>query len=1362
MDLIKKVVVVLFFLLLNFTMTSQNNPNFKRIKPTLNNAGVSVSKTIQGPFNTIWMACNSGILVYDGYDYKLIDNKVVFPKQEANQRILKLELGSNGNIWVLSQHGVLSKYRDKTGAFEIVKTKSEKTVVTAMAVQDSTVWYATNSGSVFKYVNSSLDSITTVSRDYLKKPIQSLVVNKNEELFLSTLDGRLFNYNIKTDGLEEINGVFTDFPGNLILELDTNNKLWIGTEIYGLLVYDIIKRTYIQETFFTGNTLNVKNELFSALKLDSKGNIWGGTDGGGLYKINSKTGDIELFTRNVSNDFSLSSNTVLNVSEDYHNNIWVTTNYGEVNVLPSPTPSIKYHSGAANGVPQRILSILKSSTEVLWIGTDGAGITKVVMKGDKIISEKQYFNNVFRDKGFYIQSIVEDNKKNIWVGTYKNGLWYYNSEKETFKKLTLSNSKKHHATDVRTIFNDSQGRIWVGSNISLNVYTANLELLASFETGLNGLEGNIVDSIYEDEDQHLWFGVTYGGIFEFEEKPNNISNSVFINHTPNDAGVRKDKYTPKSMTSGGDHVIWAINRESRLLKYNTATKTFTSFENSNVFSNKNFSSVVSENEHSIWLGSLHGVGHFKLKDSLLVTYYNSDGFEDNSYLGRSVFKDKQGNIYFGGVHGVNYFQPKMLKKKANEATLYINDIEVLNRPVDSIINSNGFSDIYNLKTLNLDYEQASFSFRFSALDNVLNQNYHYAYKLTGFDDHWIESHPERVATYTNIPPGKYIFEVKAGTVKGLWDVNPIQLELTIAQPFWRTIWAYVVYGILVLLFIYSMRRWYVFRKNMLMEKVSFRKEHELYDLKMDFFTKMSHEIQTPITLILGPIDDMMQRAEKNGNLLLKQRLKIISNNTNRLSKIARDLTLVRDKELKQLRLSVTKNNLHNDVEGIALSFKELARKKQIDFVINCPKNLTDAWYDKDKIEHVIYNLLSNAFKFTPRDGNIQFSVVPINDKKAIKIFITDSGPGIPMDELKIIFNLFYQSPIGKRHKGSGIGLALTKELIDLHDGSVDVKSSPEEGTSFIVQLPISEDDYLDEDKIVSSDGDVEELPIIQDPIKPSTENVLEADTQKKTILIVEDNLDLQEFLKDLLFNDYNILLAENGEEGYHYAKSNFPDLILSDIMMPILDGVAMCNMLQKDYLTKHIPVILLTAKNSTNSKIFALKSGAIEFINKPFNTNELLLKVKNIIASREHIISQYRAEAISKPEVTIQKSKDEVFLENLMTIVNTKLPDANFKMEELADSLNMSYSSFYRKCQALTGHSIIDFVRLIRLKKGAVILAKFGYTISEVAFMVGFNDPKYFSKCFKKQFGKTPKMFASDAKKEGVENYLKRYSLTDI
>lgn len=1362
MGLIKKVVIVLFFLLLNLTVTSQNNPNFKRIKPTLNNAGVSVSKTIQGPFNTIWMASNYGILVYDGYDYKLIENKVVFPKQEVSHRILNIELSSDGNIWALSQHGLLSKYTHKTGGFEVLKAKSEKTEITAMTVLDSSVWYATKSGSVFKYANSRLDSVTTLSKDYLKKPIQSLVVNKNEELFLGTLDGKLYNYHINSGGLEEIKGVFTDFPGNLILELDTNNKLWIGTEIYGLLVYDLIKRKYIQESFFTGNTLNVKNELFSALKLDSNGNIWGGTDGGGLYKINTDTGAIKLFTRNVSNDFSLSSNTVLNVSEDHHKNIWVTTNYGEINVLPSPTPSIKYHSGSSNGVPQRILSILKSSTDVLWIGTDGAGITKVVMKDDKILSEKQYFNNVFRDKGFYVQSIVEDNKKNIWVGTYKNGLWHYNSQKETFKKLTLTNSKKHHATDVRTIFNDSEGRIWVGSNISLNLYNSNLKLLASFEYGFNGLEGNIVDSIYEDENKRLWFGVTYGGFFEFEEKTDNITNSVFVNHIPNNAGVRKDKYTPKSMTSGGPNIIWLVNRESKLLKYNTDTKVFNSFENSNVFSNQSFTSVVSEDENNIWLSSLRGVGHLKLQDSSLVTFYNSDGFEDNNYLGRSVFKDKQGNIYFGGIHGVNYFQPKELKKKVNKAKLYINDIEVLNRPVDSIISSNGFSDIYNLKTLNLDYEQASFSFRFSALDNVLNQNYHYAYKLNGFDDHWIESHPERVATYTNIPPGKYVFEVKAGTVKGLWDVAPIQLEVTIAQPFWRTIWAYILYVLLVLLLIYSVRRWYVFRNKMLMEKVSFKKEHELYDLKMDFFTKMSHEIQTPITLILGPIDDMMQRAEKNGNLLLKQRLKIISNNTNRLSKIARDLTLVRDKELKQLRLSVTKNNLHNDVEGIALSFKELARKKQIDFVINCPKNLTDAWYDKDKIEHVIYNLLSNAFKFTPRDGNIQFSVVPINDKKAIKIFITDSGPGIPIEELKIIFNLFYQSPAGKRHKGSGIGLALTKELIDLHKGNVDVKSSPEEGTSFIVQLPISEDDYLDEDKIVSSDGDVEELTVIPDAKKPQAVNLSEADAQKKTILIVEDNLDLQEFLKDLLFNDYNILLAENGEEGYHYAKSNFPDLILSDIMMPILDGVAMCNMLQKDYLTKHIPVILLTAKNSTNSKIFALKSGAIEFINKPFNTNELLLKVKNIIASREHIISQYRAEAISKPEVTIQKSKDEVFLENLMTIVNTKLPDANFKMEELADSLNMSYSSFYRKCQALTGHSIIDFVRLMRLKKGAVILAKFGYTISEVAFMVGFNDPKYFSKCFKKQFGKTPKMFASDAKKEGVENYLKRYSLTDI
>jgi DNA-binding response OmpR family regulator len=390
--------------------------------------------------------------------------------------------------------------------------------------------------------------------------------------------------------------------------------------------------------------------------------------------------------------------------------------------------------------------------------------------------------------------------------------------------------------------------------------------------------------------------------------------------------------------------------------------------------------------------------------------------------------------------------------------------------------------------------------------------------------------------------------------------------------------------------------------------------------------------------------------------------------------------------------------------------------------------------------------------------------MPINSKKMIKISVVDSGPGMSKKELSAIFEIFYQSNIGKKNKGSGIGLALTKDLVNLHKGDIKVKSKKLEGTTFTVSLPIDEDSYNDDEKIITDyyvkglDSDINSSGVILE-----TNNNEEAFIEtKKTILIVEDNYDLQALLKSILINDYNILLAENGEEGYSYANRSYPDLILSDIMMPKIDGIEMCKKLQNNKLTKHIPVILLTAKNSTNSKIDGLKSGAIEYINKPFNTNELSIKIKNIFANKEKIISKYRKELITQPKIKHQKTQDETFLEEMMYHINVRLIDSNFRMEELSDLLNVSYSSLYRKCQSLTGYNIVDLVRLMRLKRAAVLMTKYNCNISETAFRNGFNDPKYFSKCFKKQFKKTPKAFKTEAKKEGISSYLNKHQIEDI
>jgi signal transduction histidine kinase/DNA-binding response OmpR family regulator/ligand-binding sensor domain-containing protein len=1338
----------------------QHQTNFNHISPVLNNKVISITQTEQDALGYMWMLFGNGILKYDGYDYKLIKNKTLFSKWQSTDIIKNIISDEEKNIWLISESGLVSKYNSNYGTYEDISSIIAEPIQKIRA-KESGVWLLTKNNILYRYTDSKINKIASIFKNTtLPITVKDMDLTNPNEVFLSTDAGRLYRYEIKSKELNELIGPFTDFPGGLILTSDKNNRLWIGTDSFGFFIYDAIKKEFIQDTFFSNEKFKVDKELFLSVFFDSNGYVWGGTDGGGLYKIDSNTGEINLFTKHDSDQSSLESNTILNISEDNHKNIWITTNYGKLNILPYKNNNIGYHEGSSNKTPQRILSIFKSSKGILWIGSDGSGLTKVSTNSkNEVISESHYLNNIDLNSRYYVQSIIEDSNANIWFGTYKNGLFFHDTKENSFKKIAIINSKNQEGTDVRTIFKDSKNRIWVGSNTSLNVYSSQLKLLAVFDVNSHNLEGYVLQSIVEDQNGIIWLG-TKKNLFKLKENLTNLQNSTFSKQS----NYGNDSIKIKGVIHiaiGKPNELWLISNDGKLFKFNTKSRTYSAFEHIESFNDIIITSVIVD-DNNLWLSSNNGIICFSIKNNSTKTYYSTDGLQDNMFLPRSAFKDAQGILYFGNTKGVNYFNPKTLNKKKSYAKLYINEVEILNQTIDSLIPLQVASGIYNIASLDLENNQSSFSFRFSAIDNIINPKYYYAYRLKGFDKDWITNHSERLATYTNIPAGDYIFEVKASTKVNSWDVSTKQIIVSIEQPFWNKPITYLLYLCIILLVTYGIRRWYLLKKKLLLEKVSHKKENELHELKMNFFAKMSHEIQTPITLILGPIDNLFDLAEQNGNLLLKQRLKIISNNAKRLSKIARELTLVRNKELGILKLLVTRNSLWIHIEEISLSFKELARNKQIDFVINCPKSLFDIWYDKEKIEHIIYNLLSNAFKFTPKEGYIQLNVVPTNSKKLIKISVTDSGSGIRKEELNAIFELFYQSNIGKKNKGSGIGLALTKELIDLHKGKIEVESISNEGTTFTVTIPITEDAYTESERITTSDSEIPNTNTNTNTGNNNSINQEESSVNKKTILIVEDNYDLQSFLKELLIFQYNIILAENGEEGYYYAKSNFPDLILSDIMMPKLDGIEMCKKLQNNSLTKHIPVVLLTANNSTSSKISGLKSGAIEYISKPFNSNELLLKVKNIITSNEHIISKYRKETINRPEILLDKSQDEIFLEDLVSNVNLRLDDANFKLEELADSLNMSYSRLYRKCQSLTGTSLVDFVRLLRLKKGAILLTKYGYNISETAFKTGFNDPKYFSKCFKKQFKKTPGDFKKEAQKTDINLYLKKYSIDDL
>jgi hypothetical protein len=1358
-------IFALFFCLfvgLSTLLQAQQHVNFIHLSPMVDNKLILVSKTIQDAIGNIWMVKNGDIYLYDGYNYKFIPNHKIFPNTANYASIKDIILDETKNIWLVSDNGLLSKYDHLKGIFEDITKNLPSKNVAVITSKNNKLWIATKTGEIFCYSNSKLDSIANIPEIHTNlKTIADIEASDTNELFLSTNDGNIFRYSIVLKNIETLSAPFNNYPENLKLKIDSFNRLWIGTETKGIFLYDISNQRFIQDSFFKGNIQNIESELFLELYCDSNGYLWAGTDGGGLYKVNLKTGEVVLFTKQLNNEFSLSSNTILHINEDNHKNIWITPNYGDLNILPNADNNINYHEGSENNTPNRILSIYKSAKGILWAGTDGSGLTRITFNSDGSTNEKQFFNDFKTNKSFYIQSIAEDNNGNFWFGTYKNGLWYYDSKKDIFRPVEVVNFKNQKAYDVRTVYKDSKGRIWVGSNTCLNVYSDTSQLLASFENSTSGLKGTVVESILEQQNGNLWFGVSQGGLFKLNENNTNLFASNFIDRSMLNENLERI-HSVKSMSEGSNNVLWLLNDIGKLLKYDTQKNTYTLFNETKSLSERSLAAVINAGNDNLWISSNNGLINFETKGNIIKIYYTTDGLQDNIFLSRSAFKDYKGILYFGGVKGLNYFYPQELDKKNSNPTLLINTIEVLNQPAEVILPEQINNVIGNLKSLQLKYNQSSFSFRFAALDNILHPNHYYAYRLKGFDDNWIYKHLERMATYTNIPAGTYTFEVKAGTKEDVWDIPTESITITIEQPFWNKPIAWVVYVFLFSIMLYGVRIWYILKKKLFLEKLNHKNENDLHKLKMNFFAKMSHEIQTPLTLILGPIEDMVTKAEKKGNLLLKQRLNIIAYNTKRLSKIAYELTLVRDKELDKLKLNVTKNNLDKNINDIAQSFKELARKKNIDFVINCPKNLFETWYDKDKIEHIIFNLLSNAFKFTPKEGNIQLTVAPINSKKMIKLTVTDSGPGVAKEELNTIFELFYQSKEGKKNKGTGIGLALTKELIDVHKGKIEVESSKVNGTLFTIIFPINEEAYTDVERIITDDEDDLAQYKIENETFDIENKVYEVDAFKKTVLIVEDTLDLQLFLKELLEKKYNIILAENGNEGYHYAKSNIPDLILSDIMMPELDGIAMCKKLQQDHITKHIPIILLTAKNSTNSKIAGLKSGAIEYINKPFNTNELLLKIQNILISKEHIISKYRQEVIAKPQVLLGKSQDEIFLENLVANINLRIENADFKMEELVAPLNMSYSSLYRKCQSITGCSLVDFVRLLRLKKAAILITKNGYTISETAFMTGFNDPKYFSKCFRKQFKKNPVDFKNEAQEKGIENYLAKHQVTAI
>ncbi|MBJ6367323.1 ATP-binding protein [Snuella sedimenti] len=1349
------------WILLCVQLTAQNRMNFNHLAPELDNQVVQVNKSIQDTLGYIWFSNKKGLYRYDGYNLTFTPFSHYFGATFSNRQKVYFNKDLKGNFWLASNRDLLMINLD--GSYKSFKKDIGNKDISVIESNEDTVYFGTTLGDIYNYNHekNTVDRLVTLPKiNNQPQTILDLAFTKEKKIWISTDVGNIYNFLVQNDELIVLKTPFNNTNTNtnqIKLVSDKKDNLWIATELYGVFQYDI--RTKVFKEFNAPiNRNNSKYPMYLSLFCDRNGDIWAGTDGDGLFKIDSEKGSIYTFKHNKSNRFSISDNSITHINEDSFGNLWLIDKKGVVNVLPYNNSKIKYYSGSSNNTPTVSLCVLKASDESLWIGTDGEGISRVFSDGNSIqYSNSSKGNNYF--DGRYILQITEATNKNIWIATYQNGLFVYDIKLNKFNKVELKDEFGKPYLHIRFVFKDSKNRIWAGHRDGIHLLDENQNIITIFNFKSNELSGKILGNIIETKNGEIWLSSNQGDLYFFEENNNKVENSTLkIINYHNDNENQNYNITHMSEDMKGN--LWLIIKSDFLIRLNTNNYTYESFENSKSLKDIGFHNVIVDDSNRLWLGGSNGLHQYIPETGTIKSFYEVDGLQGNAFTRGGAYKDKAGVLYFAGNKGVSSFDPNSIIKKNNPtANLFINQIDVLNRPANTIIPEQLTGGIEKVKSLKLKPDQSSFSFQFSVIENVLNSNFYYAYKLNGFDKDWIVSREGRVATYTNIPPGNYVFEVKAGSKKGIWDINPKKININIAQPIWKTPWAYGIYSIILILVAYAIYLWVKLKKKFVTEELNHKNEKELYALKMNFFAKMSHEIQTPLTLISGPIESLLENAIDSGNNILKQRLSIILNNAKRLSKIVFELTTIRNKELGQLRLRVSKNNIISDLKNITLSFKEQADFKKINFRCYYPDTELMIWYDKDKVEHIFYNLLANAFKFTPKKGTIDFEVKILDFQNMVKISVIDSGPGISKDELANIFELFYQSDIGKKSIGTGIGLALTKELVKLHKGKIDVESTPEKGTCFSVYLSTNENEFSDEQKIF----DIPKKPIIE---SKGTELLDDKDRDskllEKTILIVEDNYEMQFFLEDIFKNQYNILIADDGEEGLYLAKKHIPDLIISDIMMPNKDGLEMCSALVKNKVTSHIPIILLTAKESPKAKLLGLMSGAIEYINKPFNSNELIFSVHNIISRSEKLLSKYKIDLISTPKHTKTISPEDAFLQNIMSIVEVEYKNPNFKLEEISDSLNMSYSTMYRKFQSITGKTLVDFVRSVRLKKAAILIIKYNYTISEATFLVGLNDPKYFIKCFKKKFNMTPGKFKKQAQANGTDIFIEKYNLEQM
>lgn len=1308
----------------------------------------------------MWFGTRDCLNRYDGRGVKIYHtNPEDSSTISSDDYIYTIHEDKKQNLWIGTQNG-LNRYIPEKDIFERIPFNpqdpngiSDKITLSIFADSKGKVWFGTNLGLSMLENPASRKFKRFYQKDGLAgNSVYAVFEDSKGNIWVGTTEG--LSRMVLKNGKYEI-ATFRhsaahpkSISGNFVRTIaeDKQGRIWVGTDMDGLNLFVPETQSFTRFKTDPNNAYGISNNIIRKIMLSKAGDLWIATMNG-LNILDPHSLRFSSFKHDSENRKSLSDNSIKDIYEDNQGSVWLGTMFGGVNVTHSNAIpfSVYTYSKHRNSISSDIISVIAGDEkENLWIGTEGHGLNYFNTKTNQF---KSYLNDP-RDPGSLgdntIKAIFRDSKNRIWIGLFQGGLELFNPVTGKFKhyKPEPGNPEALSYGYVSSITEGDKGYLWVGtSSKGLNLFDpekGTFKVINDQPTSGLKLSSSYIRFTFTDSKKNLWVG-TPRGLNLLKYKSGQFKYFFKSNHRDS---LQSSQINCIKEDQKGN--IWVGSLRGGLGLYHPKTNSFTTYTKADGLASDNIIDILIDNEGVLWLSTDRGLTKFDVKRKTVKNYNITDGLPANEFNFNSAFKDKNGRLYFGSYNGLVAFTPRDIKENANVPKIVFSGLKLFNKPIviggaDNLLKE----DISFTKSITFSASQNIFTIDFLALNYIQPQRNKYAYKLDGFEKDWnYVTIPS--ATYTNLPAGHYTFLVKGSNNDGLWNESPTKLEIHILPPLWRTWWAYLFYFIAGSTFFYFIlrftRRQQRLESELYYEHLNSERQQELYQMKLDFFTRISHEIRTPLTLIFAPLEKLIKLTRENN--MVNQQLLGIKRNSDRLLRLISELLDFRKIETGNTRLQVAEQELVTFCRAIYETYESLAEIKNIDYTFSSNKPEIYVYFDFSQMEKVFYNILSNAFKYTPDGGKISFSIQ--NEEKGIKVVIADTGIGIAADVQDKIFTNFYQvKPGSATAEGWGIGLALVKNIVELHKGEITVASGTaggqNEGTSLTVTLlpgkaHFSSEQILDADVILTGASGMQVTPAAVELELPSN-----SPTEKKyTVLVVEDNDELRGFIVQSLQNIYHVLEGLNGLEGWELAINNVPDIIISDVTMPELNGLELCTRLKTEERTNHVPVIMLTAMASHLHQLDGLEAGADVYLTKPFSIQVLELSIRNLLQGREGLKEKYIRQIMLTPRKPESESPDEKFLNKLMLLIEEKMEDPDFNVGSLVEAIGMSQTVLYKKIKALTGLSITDFIKSQRLKRAAQLLSENNLNIAEVAYSVGFNDRKYFSKEFRKQFGVAP------------------------